>query len=1169
MRLRSLVTLLAALFGSTSLLPAQTNKLVIFPDEDALTTETLKLVWPTTPGLRYEVKQSTNLQIWSTAPGFPAPAAGPAQQMPFITDGKARFFRVHQLDEQPPAILSQYPQDGGFAVPRFSNLTLELSDVSGIATNSLRLTVGYLGTFWLTNSQLTFSNNILTFINGGSIPLGNWGTNIQATLVVADSLGNTGTNSWSFTLETQPQVVTNLFVFGSPQAQRTGQQIGNIPTRVLAQRFGPVPMDAGDPWTLELVASNRLEISYTNIAPGFALNQYICNLTPARPEDIFNRKITSISNAPADKLLTLYTIEVPLTEIATNGAVSITGNSMVLQTGTNGNFAKAFEIGGTVTFPRIGYSLDGTEFKLKNAGDFDIVNLTLEEEHWWLTPRLQVGLEVHWGELKRFEAIASGHIDSASVWDVDFLLAGVALETTFFDLPEPLEPKSWMFLGSIGPVPVYASLGLDVKVKGRAEVNATVNFHAGKRETADASFGVTYNKPDVQWVHTFNFPPPEVIPFTANINAEGSVRVSFEPALEFLVYGLAGISAGITPSAAVVFETGTGQPLSGRLEADVTFDLGLAGPAFELFDPTPELSLSLWHDEWHLFPNASAIAFKQQPQSQTVPVGGSAYFFCTVATPETPAYQWHFNGVPMPGQTARTLSIPSVSSGHSGNYQVRVTAGGQTSNSVPATLTVVSPLLQSGLVAWYPFDGDWKDHSGHPGADLANYGVTFLPGISGQAASFDGNSTYFAAEDSPLFHFGTSDLTIAAWIKSSSATGVRAFVSKEASGGGMQPFPSFQFRLVDGEAQFFVTDEGHTFDSVFSPTTLADGQFHHLVGVRNASGYTLYVDGLFANFTADSPHSPDNDVRMLIGAQNETGPGSPAGVFEGCIDDVRIYNRVLSALEVQQLYNSISLAAPVGMSVIPAGSFQMGDTLNEGGADELPVHAIYLNSFYIDQYEVTKGLWDSVYQWAISHGYSFDHSGSGGFYYPVNSISWYDAVKWCNARSEKEGKTPVYYIDSGMTQVYQTGQIAPFANWNAAGYRLPTEAEWEKAARGMLPGKRYPNSDFISHSDANYSLDPIYGDGPSPVGMFQPNGHGLHDMAGNVWEFCWDWYAADYYSSSPTFEPHGPAIGLSRTSRGGSYHYNQTYCRVANRDAPAPDQWDGNYGFRCVMKAGQ
>ncbi|HEX7569914.1 MAG TPA: hypothetical protein VF492_05375, partial [Verrucomicrobiae bacterium] len=150
-------------------LAAQTNQAVIFPGD---TAQSLKLVWPATPGLRYTVQQSTNLKTWSTAPGYPAAASGPVQQMIFPTTKKTGFFKVSQLDEQPPAIVTQYPTDGGFAVPRFSNLSFQLADATGINSNSIRLTVGGLGTFTFPSAQLTFSNNLLTFINGGSIPLG-------------------------------------------------------------------------------------------------------------------------------------------------------------------------------------------------------------------------------------------------------------------------------------------------------------------------------------------------------------------------------------------------------------------------------------------------------------------------------------------------------------------------------------------------------------------------------------------------------------------------------------------------------------------------------------------------------------------------------------------------------------------------------------------------------------------------------------------------------------------------------------------------------------------------------------------------------------------------------------------------------------------------------------
>jgi formylglycine-generating enzyme len=1167
-------------------LAAQTNPIAIFPDEDALTPENLKLVWPSTPSIRYEVQQSTNLQSWSTAPGYPATANGPAQQMPFLSEGQARFFQVRELDEQPPAIVSQFPQDDGFAVPRFANLTLQLSDVTGIDTNSIRLTVGDLGSFTLTNAQLTFSSGVLTFINGGSIPLGDWGSNVQATLIASDTLGNAGTNTWSFKLEVQPQVVTNLFVFGSPQAQRTGQRIGNIPTSALAQRFGPIPMGDGDPWTLELVESNRLVLSYTNTAPGFATNTYVCNLTPVRPGDIFNRKITAITDDPGSKRLTLFTIEVPLTEIATNGAASVSSSSVVLQTGTNGAFVKAFEIGGTITFPRIGYSLDGAEFKLKDAGDFDLVKLTLEEQHWWLTPRLQVALEVNWGQLKRLEAIASGNVDAAAVWDVDFLFAGLALEKTIFDLPEPLEPKTWMFLGAIGPVPVYASLGLDVKLKGRAEVHSTLNFRAGSRQAMDAAFGLTYNQPDVQWVNTFNFPPPEVIPFTASINAEGSLKLSLEPALEFLVYGLAGVSAGVTPSGRIVFEAGTGQPLSGRLEADVKLDLKLAGPAFELLSPKPELSLSLWHDEWHLFPDEPAIAFTQQPQSQTVQLGGSAYFFCTVTAPQTPGYQWYFNGVPMPGQVARTLLLPSITYGHAGQYHVRASSQGASLDSPPATLSVQA-LIVSPTILSVP-EGNTATFNvrlqGPPPSSLAitttrAAGDTDLTAASGAALNFTPANwsipqpvVVSAAEDDDAVN-GQASFTV-------SAAGLSAelITATEADNDVLALVVSTNALAVpEGQnISFTVRLSAQPTNDLVVTTVFTAGDADLAV----ASGATL-------TFTSNNWH-----VAQSVALAAAEDPDTQNGQATFSISTPALPSVTVSVTEVDD-----DTAAPSGMVLIPAGSFTMGNCMDpgEGLSDELPVHTVYVSAFYMDRYEVTKMLWDEVKVWNGGNGYSYENAGSGkAANHPVQTVNWRDCVKWCNARSQKEGRTPCYYNEAGWTTVYKTGTGTPYAKWEANGYRLPTEAEWEKAARGGASGHRFPwsDTDNITHSGANYNVfvllptgtnyyaydksptqgfHPTFftGDAPytSPVGYFAANGYGLYDMAGNVFEWCWDWHGS--YSSGSQSDPRGPVSGSHRVLRGGSWSAYAFHCRSGFRNRLTPDYWNNPNGFRAVLPSGQ
>jgi len=255
-----------------------------------------------------------------------------------------------------------------------------------------------------------------------------------------------------------------------------------------------------------------------------------------------------------------------------------------------------------------------------------------------------------------------------------------------------------------------------------------------------------------------------------------------------------------------------------------------------------------------------------------------------------------------------------------------------------------------------------------------------------------------------------------------------------------------------------------------------------------------------------------------------------------------------------------------GMARIPTASFEMGDTFNEGYAVERPVHTVLVSWFYMDVNEVTKAMWDGVCTWALEHGYDGFSIGQGAeASHPVSDLTWCDAVKWCNARSEKEGLTPCYYTSAEKTTVYRTGCVNmanDWVNWGANGYRLPTEAEWEKAARGGLAGKRYPWGDTIDASQANYGLLPV-----KPVGSYAPNGYGLYDMAGNVWELCWDWYDENWYgrAEASAADPRGPTGGFFRVRRGGCYGNTEvSRLRCASRGNFYPTNYDTFTGFRCA-----
>lgn len=296
--------------------------------------------------------------------------------------------------------------------------------------------------------------------------------------------------------------------------------------------------------------------------------------------------------------------------------------------------------------------------------------------------------------------------------------------------------------------------------------------------------------------------------------------------------------------------------------------------------------------------------------------------------------------------------------------------------------------------------------------------------------------------------------------------------------------------------------------------------------------------------------------------------------------------------------------APEGMILLPAGEFLMGDHFGEGAPDQLPVHPVSLGSFHMDAYEVTNSLYANGLNWALAQGlihvsdgivypvdgfvpycetapyswYSRIHWDGGTFsvapgfeQHPMVGVSWYGAAAFANWRSLQEGRQPSY----------QPGSWA--CDFNAGGYRLPTEAEWEYAARGSEhdPYFRFPWGDVIDGSHANFlvSGDPWDG-GPdpttTPVGYYDgnqtppggdmANGYGLYDMAGNAWEWCNDWYGSTYYAASPVDAPRGPGFGEERVLRGGSWGDYDITLLCALRGCNFPDFPTEYYGFRLVLQ---
>lgn len=239
------------------------------------------------------------------------------------------------------------------------------------------------------------------------------------------------------------------------------------------------------------------------------------------------------------------------------------------------------------------------------------------------------------------------------------------------------------------------------------------------------------------------------------------------------------------------------------------------------------------------------------------------------------------------------------------------------------------------------------------------------------------------------------------------------------------------------------------------------------------------------------------------------------------------------------------------MVLIPGGPFQMGST--DGEADECPVHTVFVDSFYMDRYPVTNA---DYARFLNASGNQVE--GGKKWLDTDHPFSW-----WLCKIHEKNGRfiPKRGYENYPVVKVTWYGARA-YARW--MGKRLPTEAEWEKAARGGLRNKKYVFGDTINHDQANVGGFHA----STPVGSYPANGFGLYDMVASVWQWCSDWYEVGYYARSPAKNPKGPESGSVKVLRGGSWFHKDSW-RVATRGADDPISWSFCFitGFRCVKDA--
>jgi sulfatase modifying factor 1 len=418
--------------------------------------------------------------------------------------------------------------------------------------------------------------------------------------------------------------------------------------------------------------------------------------------------------------------------------------------------------------------------------------------------------------------------------------------------------------------------------------------------------------------------------------------------------------------------------------------------------------------------------------------------------------------------------------------------------------------LTNGLVAYYPLNGDINDYSQYKN-NLKGQNITFSGGVrNGNLSCYlDGNKTLVSTKNIGIS--GNSHRTISLWIKPLENIHLNSYGYNESTllyWGHAGEGDWNHAQTLGLSADSFWSDWANKRE--WAEISWTTNHWMNLVYVYSGNQETsaFYLNG--------SLQTSRGGVNYMGVSETDTGD-SPVTIGElvglkANYSSIRIYNRALTASEVAQLY----LQESNNMVFVQGGTLPSFSQLS----------GQRVQTFQISKYETTWGEWKTVRAWAAANGYDIGSSGQGsGDNQPIRNVNWYDVVKWCNAKSQMEGLTPVYTVNG---ETYKTGQIAP-TQIADNGYRLPSESEWEWAARGgtLSKGFIYSGSDDINAVAWFLANSP---NSTSQVGTKLPNELGIYDMNGNVWEFCFDL-----------------VNGSRRRLRGGSWSNLAQNCTVSDR----------------------
>jgi len=855
----------------------------------SLTNNEVEIMWNAIPSNTYVIKTTSDLKTgqWQTGPSEYS-CSNVIGEARLDIDSPTQYFQVEKKDKEAPSIELLYPKCGAIAVSTNSLFEIVLDDQTGIDTNSIVLSVGrWTNTF--SSGNFTFVSNTITFVPPAS--LGGLGSVVTNTLSVSDTLGHNLNYSWSFYLELEPIVNPPDFialVAPDDPAQQLFSKGGIVMRRTIP---GIEPMNSKKTYTLVSVTNDSFVFSYEGAEPSITNETLLVSYDAANP--FYRRAVSNEVNMLKGEV-TVWTYDVSVETLIEQFSM----NSMSFESAAVPAYARMANVSMNL-HNEFGSNLDGLVlFNVTNQADTASITLSLPECNWFITTDVDVDFQLRWAKLTDLDVTASCEFEENIGIELlaEYILSGDDFKT--------LASYSHIYGGMAGPIPIWVEIILDLNVGYEYSLGAVGDITTSYSGNIDASYNIKLEN-DV-WSQSVDGPNinSDFTPINWSVDGSAGAKVYLQPKLTVYVYSLVGPWVDMKGYARAEGTVGL-DPLSGSyaLYAGISSDLGIDSRIwYDAWGGKPQWKL--FAKEWSIWSKSYDynMRFVGDLSNKMVCKGNSFYIDGEVAALVSPLYTWYYNGTKITGERSSVYDVSNATFGDQGTYTVKASAPGLQTMQTSCVVNVFSENLDI-VAAHYPFNGNFNDISLSEN-DLQAIGVSFCNdrlGRANRAVRLNGSSSSLISSSSVIIT-GNLSRTISAWIKPDSLNGVFGLISW-GKGDSVGQLCSL---ITDKSTPRF---HGHNADAQPPQGVLTAGQWQHIAFVYSGTitGSMFYVDGN-AVAPTDFIHSQpalETALNRPLYVGREDPSISPSGwsvPWSGCMDEVRIYGRALSAEEIQALF---------------------------------------------------------------------------------------------------------------------------------------------------------------------------------------------------------------------------------------------------------------------------